>query len=155
MNRALRRTLDEIQRTKKKIEDWERHLEELEARKRQLEDAEILKSVHSMKLESHELLTLLEEIQSGAVSFRDIVGGRNDMDAASMGSEEHDKQGPRQEAAGKQKGDSNEDENENMAPAGHNGGRDILLHGDDGIRADGRAGGAKHGGGYGDGRHGG
>lgn len=104
MNRALRRTLDEIQRAKKKIEDWERHLEELEARKRQLEDAEILKSVRSMKLESHELFALLEGIQSGTVSFPDIVGDRNDMGAASMGNEKNDKTTPAERSGGETEG---------------------------------------------------
>lgn len=103
MNRALRRTLGEIQRAKKKIEDWERHLEELEARKRQLEDAEILKSVRSMKLESHELFALLEGIQSGAVSFPDIVGDRNDI-AASMGNEKNDKTTPAERSGGETEG---------------------------------------------------
>ena len=46
---------------------WQEHLEELNIRKNQLEDAEIIKSIRSMKLGSREMLAFLENIRNGAV----------------------------------------------------------------------------------------
>lgn len=70
MNAKLNRVLDEIKRTEDKIAAWQEHLEELNIRKSQLEDAEIIKSIRSMKLESREMLAFLENIRSGAVPAR-------------------------------------------------------------------------------------
>ena len=70
MNTKLSRILDEIKRTEEKIAAWKAHLEELNIRKKQLEDAEIIKSIRSMKLGSREMLAFLENIRSGAVPAR-------------------------------------------------------------------------------------
>lgn len=70
MNTKLNRVLDEIKRTEDKIAAWQEHLEELNIRKNQLEDAEIIKSIRSMKLDSREMLAFLENIRSGAVDIR-------------------------------------------------------------------------------------
>ena len=69
MNRKLHRVLDEIQKTEKKIAVWQEHLNELNAQKEILEDAEIIKSVRSMRLESRELLAVLEGVQNGTVTL--------------------------------------------------------------------------------------
>lgn len=70
MNAKLNRVLDEIKRTEDKIAAWQEHLEELNIRKNQLEDAEIIKSICSMKLGSREMLAFLENIRNGAVPAR-------------------------------------------------------------------------------------
>lgn len=67
MNTKLDRILNEIAKTEEKIAVWQEHLEELNIRKKQLEDAEIIKSVRSMKLGSREMLAFLESIQNGTV----------------------------------------------------------------------------------------
>ena len=67
MNAKLSRILDEIKRTEEKIAAWKEHLEELNIRRKQLEDAEIIKTVRSMKLGSREMLAFLESIQNGTV----------------------------------------------------------------------------------------
>ncbi len=67
MNRKLHRVLDEIQKTEGKIAVWQEHLSELNAQKELLEDAEIIKSVRSMKLGSRELLAVLEGVQNGTI----------------------------------------------------------------------------------------
>lgn len=67
MNRKLHRVLDEIQKTERKIAVWQEHLNELNAQKELLEDAEIIKSVRSMKLGSRELLAVLEGVQDGTI----------------------------------------------------------------------------------------
>ncbi len=67
MNTKLSRVLDEIAKTEEKIAVWQEHLKELNIRKKQLEDAEIIKTVRSMKLGSREMLAFLESIQNGTV----------------------------------------------------------------------------------------
>ena len=69
MNRKLHRVLEEIQRTEKKIAEWQEHLKELKLLAEQLENQEIVKTIRSMKLNSHRMLELLEGIQSGTVSI--------------------------------------------------------------------------------------
>ena len=67
MNRKLHRILDDIQNTEKKIAVWQNHLDELNARKEMLENAEIIKSIRSMRLGSRELLSALEGVQNGTI----------------------------------------------------------------------------------------
>ncbi|MCM1192885.1 MAG: DUF4315 family protein [Acetatifactor muris] len=75
MSAKLSRILDEIARTEEKIAVWKEHLEELKVRKKQLEDAEIIKSVRSMKLGSREMLAFLENLQSGMIPFGQEMPG--------------------------------------------------------------------------------
>ncbi len=76
MNTKLSRILDEIKRTEEKIAAWQEHLEELNIRKKQLEDAQIIKSIRSMKLEGREMLLFLENIQNGTVAIRQEQPGQ-------------------------------------------------------------------------------
>ena len=69
MNRKLHRVLEEIRKTEKKIAEWQEHLKELKLLAEQLENQEIVKTIRSMKLNSHRMLELLEGIQSGTVSI--------------------------------------------------------------------------------------
>ena len=69
MNKKLHRVLDEIQKTEEKIAAWQEHLGELNVQKEMLEDAEIIKSVRSMRLNSRELLSVLEGVQNGTVTL--------------------------------------------------------------------------------------
>ena len=70
MSTKLSRILDESKKTEDKIAAWQEHLEELNIRKKQLEDAEIIKSIRSMKLDSREMLIFLENIRNGTVAIR-------------------------------------------------------------------------------------
>ena len=69
MNRKLHRVLEEIRKTEKKIAEWQEHLKELKLLAEQLENQEIVKTIRSMKLDSHRMLELLEGIQEGTVSI--------------------------------------------------------------------------------------
>lgn len=69
MNTKLDRVLNEIAKTEEKIAVWQEHLEELNIRKKQLEDAEIIKSIRSMRLDSRDMLAFLEAIQHGTVTI--------------------------------------------------------------------------------------
>ena len=75
MNRKLHRVLDEIQKTEKKIAEWQEHLKELKLLAEQLENEEIIKTIRSMKLDSHQMLELLEGIQDGTVSIPIMAEG--------------------------------------------------------------------------------
>ena len=72
MNMRLKRILAEIQKTEQRIAEWQEHLKDLNVRKKQVEDAEFIKSIRSMKLDSRQLLEVLESIQSGTVSLLDL-----------------------------------------------------------------------------------
>lgn len=85
MNRKLSRLLDEIQKTEKKIAEWQVYLEELHIRKKQIEDAEIIKSIRSMKLGSREMLTLLDNLRKGTVSIPCDGDGMVSLDGEERG----------------------------------------------------------------------
>lgn len=67
MNRKLHRVLDEIQKTERKIAEWQEHLKELKLLAEQLENQEIVKTIRSMKLDSRRMLEFLEGLQEGSV----------------------------------------------------------------------------------------
>lgn len=118
MSRKLRRVLDDIQNAEKKIAEWQEHLKGLNLRREQLENAEIVKSVRSMKLGSREMLALLEGIQEGAILFyqkEELAGnlledsGMADADGRTMEAEE--KYGMPKELASEREDLENEREN--------------------------------------------
>ncbi len=80
MNKKLHRVLDEIQKTEEKIAAWQEHLGELNIQKEMLEDAEIIKSVRSMRLGSRELLAVLEGVQNGTVILSERPEMTDDSD---------------------------------------------------------------------------
>ena len=103
MNRKLHRVLDEIQKTEKKIAVWQEHLNELNAQKEILEDAEIIKSVRSMRLESRELLAVLEGVQNGTVTLSENKAGEDfarDGSAETINQEQTEGSGTTDFAAG-------------------------------------------------------
>ena len=89
MNKKLHRVLDEIQKTEEKIAVWQEHLGELNVQREMLEDAEIIKSVRSMRLGSRELLSVLEGVQNGTV----ILSERPEMPGGLDGNESMELEG--------------------------------------------------------------
>ena len=81
MNKKLHRVLDEIQKTEEKIAAWQEHLGELNVQKEMLEDAEIIKSVRSMRLGSRELLSVLDGVQNGTVVLSEKPEMTDDSDS--------------------------------------------------------------------------
>ena len=76
MNMKLKKILDDIQKTEDKIAELQEHLKRQNTLKQQMEDMEIIKSFRSMKLDSRELLVLLDGIQKGTATIRlDEEGG--------------------------------------------------------------------------------
>ena len=84
MNKRLRKYLDEEARTEKKIAELQEHLKDVRAARKQEENDAIVRSIRSMKLEKHELLELLDGIQSGEVDMlrtEDFLDDDGSMDA--------------------------------------------------------------------------
>lgn len=76
MNMKLKKVLDDIQKTEEKIAELQKHLKKQNDLKQQMEDIEIIKSFRSLKLDSRELLVLLDGIQKGTATIRlDEEGG--------------------------------------------------------------------------------
>lgn len=70
MNMKLKKILDDIQKIEDKIAELQEHLKRQNTLKQQMEDMEIIKSFRSMKLDSRELLVLLDGIQKGTVMIQ-------------------------------------------------------------------------------------
>ena len=79
MNMKLKKILDDIQKTEDKIAELQEHLKRQNTLKQQMEDVEIIKSFRSMKLDSRELLVLLDGIQKGTVTIQMNEDGRGPM----------------------------------------------------------------------------
>lgn len=69
LNKRIKRYLDEIEKTEKKIAELQRYLKGIQAALKQEENNEMVKSIRGMKLSSKELFDLLNGIQDGSVSF--------------------------------------------------------------------------------------
>ena len=114
MGRKLNRVLDEIEKTKKKIAEWQGYLQELHMQRKQLEDAEILKAVRSTRLEGRELLEFLSHMQEGTAA-----GNPEETETAQKKPEET---GKRRRRKGRRKARVNgEKENKKTACAGSGG----------------------------------
>lgn len=56
----LKKVLDDIQKTENKILELQEHVRQLRIQKKQMEDAEIIKAIRSMKMDSRKMLTFLD-----------------------------------------------------------------------------------------------
>lgn len=70
MNMKLKKLLNDIQKTEDKIAELQEHLKRQNTLRQQMEDIEIVKSFRSMKLDSRNLLVLLDGIQKGTVTIQ-------------------------------------------------------------------------------------
>ena len=85
MNKRIKRYLEEIEKTEKKIAELQKYLRGVQAALKQEENNEMIKSIRGMKLNSHELFDLLNGIQDGSVSFKvDEASGEEDPGAGSF-----------------------------------------------------------------------
>ena len=85
MNMKLKKVLDDIQKTEEKIAELQKHLKKQNDLKQQMEDIEIIKSFRSLKLDSRELLVLLDGIQKGTVTMQFDEEGNLSMDNQETG----------------------------------------------------------------------
>lgn len=65
MNRKIKKYLDEIEKTEKKIADLEMYLKGVRSALKEEENNEMIKSIRGMKLKGQELFDLLNGIQDG------------------------------------------------------------------------------------------
>ena len=68
-NKKIKKYLDEIEKTEKKIADLQQYLKSLYTALKQEENNEMIKSNRGMKLDSKELFEFLNGIQEGTVKF--------------------------------------------------------------------------------------
>ena len=82
MNMRLKKVLDDIQKTEDKILELQEDVKKLKIQKKQMEDAEIIKAIRSMKMDSREMLTFLDGIQNGTVTMQFDEEGNLSMDSS-------------------------------------------------------------------------
>ena len=82
MNMRLKKVLDDIQKTEDKILELQEYVKKLKIQKKQMEDAEIIKAIRSMKMDSREMLTFLDGIQNGTVTMQFDEEGNLSMDSS-------------------------------------------------------------------------
>ena len=82
MNMRLKKVLDDIQKTEDKILELQEYVKKLKIQKKQMEDAEIIKAIRSMKMDSREMLTFLDGIQNGTFTMQFDEEGNLSMDSS-------------------------------------------------------------------------
>ena len=82
MNMRLKKVLDDTQKTEDKILELQEYVKKLKIQKKQMEDAEIIKAIRSMKMDSREMLTFLDGIQNGTVTMQFDEEGNLSMDSS-------------------------------------------------------------------------
>ena len=82
MNMRLKKVLDDIQKTEDKILELQEYVKKLKIQKKQMEDAEIIKAIRSMKMDSREMLTFLDGIQNGTVTMQFDEEGNLSLDSS-------------------------------------------------------------------------
>lgn len=70
LNRRIKRYLEEIDKTERKIAELQQYLKGVQSALKQEENNEMIKSNRGMKLSSKELFDLLNGIQDGNVRFQ-------------------------------------------------------------------------------------
>ena len=70
MNKKIKKYLDEIVKTEKKIADLQQYLRGVQAALKQEEDNEMIRCIRGMKMDNDQLYDLLDGIQSGTVKFQ-------------------------------------------------------------------------------------
>nr|WP_297872912.1 DUF4315 family protein [uncultured Blautia sp.] len=70
LNRRIKRYLEEIDKTERKIAELQQYLKGVQSALKQEENNEMIKSIRGMKLSSKELFNLLNGIQDGSVRFQ-------------------------------------------------------------------------------------
>lgn len=90
MNMRLKKVLDDIQKTEDKILELQEYVKKLKIQKKQMEDAEIIKAIRSMKMDSREMLTFLDGIQNGTVTMQFDEEGNLSMDSSETDSKKEE-----------------------------------------------------------------
>lgn len=86
MNRKIKKYLDEIEKTEKKIADLEMYLKGVRSALKEEENNEMIKSIRGMKLKGQELFDLLNGIQDGTISF--VASGESEESGSFVVQEE-------------------------------------------------------------------
>ena len=76
MNKKIRRYLEEIEKTEKKIADLQQYLKGIKSALKEEENNAMIRAIRGMKLEGEELLQFLDGLKGGNVRFE--VGKKTD-----------------------------------------------------------------------------
>lgn len=82
MNKRIKRYLNEIEKTEKKIAELQQYLKGVRAALKEEENNEMIKSIRGMKLNSQELFELLNGIQDGSIQFQEYKQAQEAMNEA-------------------------------------------------------------------------
>lgn len=77
MSKKLKKFLNDAEKTESKIAELEEYLRNVRAAQKKEEDNEIVRAIRSTKLGGRDLLALLENIQTGNVTFQTTVNNEN------------------------------------------------------------------------------
>ena len=79
MNKKIKKYLDEIAKTEKKIADLQQYLRGVQAALKQEEDNEMIRCIRGMKMENGQLYDLLDGIQNGGGKIDLIIAAAVDQ----------------------------------------------------------------------------
>ena len=69
VNKKIRRYMEEIEKTEKKISDLQQYLKGIKSALKEEENNEMIRAIRGMKLEGEELLRFLDGLRGGTVRF--------------------------------------------------------------------------------------
>lgn len=72
MNKKIKRYLEEIEKTEKKIADLQQYLKGIKSALKEEENNEMIRAIRGMKLEGKDLLQFLENLKDGNVHLEVI-----------------------------------------------------------------------------------
>ena len=82
LNRRIKRYLEEIDKTERKIAELQQYLKGVQSALKQEENNEMIKSIRGMKLKGQDLFDLLNGIQDGTISF--VASGESEEESGSF-----------------------------------------------------------------------
>lgn len=90
MNKRIEKYLEEIEKTEKKISDLQVYLKGIKNSLKEEEEKEMVRSIRSMNLDRSDLLSFLQGLQEGSVTFQ--VNQKEDREISEMAKTDMDKE---------------------------------------------------------------
>lgn len=90
MNKRIEKYLEEIEKTEKKISDLQVYLKGIKSSLKEEEEKEMVRSIRSMNLDRSDLLSFLQGLQDGSVTFQ--VNQKEDREISEMVKTDMDKE---------------------------------------------------------------
>lgn len=90
MNKRIEKYLEEIEKTEKKISDLQVYLKGIKNSLKEEEEKEMVRSIRSMNLDRSDLLSFLQGLQDGSVTFQ--VNQKEDREISAIAKTDTDKE---------------------------------------------------------------